>query len=235
MSYTLNETHGMHNGQIEVICGPMFSGKTEELIKRLRRAQIARQKVIVFKPCIDKRYDETKIVSHSAQRLHSIPIDCITQIPERLARYPTAGVVGIDEAQFFDDRVVEIAEDLANKGIRVVVAGLDQDYLGNPFGPIPKLLAVAESITKQLAVCMVCGAPAGRSQRVHARQLNLRLGKQETSLEQPSEEQVLVGAAEVYEARCRRCFVKGIDTPSQPLPPEETFEEFVQPSTEPTQ
>ena len=233
MSYMLNDRPGMPSGQIEVICGPMFSGKTEELIKRLRRAQIARQKVIVFKPCIDKRYDETKIVSHSAQRLHSIPIDCITQVPERLARYPSAGVVGIDEAQFFDDRVVEIAEDLANKGLRVVVAGLDQDYLGNPFGPIPNLLAIAESITKQLAVCMVCGAPAGRSQRVHARQLNLRLGKAPVSTE-PTKEQVLVGAAEVYEARCRRCFVKGIDTPSQPLPPEDTFEEFIQPTTEPT-
>jgi thymidine kinase len=225
VSYSVNDGSAVQSGQIEVICGPMFSGKTEELIRRLRRAQIARQKVVVFKPCIDNRYDETKIVSHSAQRLPSIPIDCISKVHKSLKKLPGAEVVGIDEAQFFDDRVVDVSEELANRGVRVVVAGLDQDYLGQPFGPIPKLLAVAESITKQLAVCMVCGAPAGRSQRVHARRPEAGLGSP-SSVQEDQTDQVLVGAAEVYEARCRRCFVRGIDTPSQPLPTEEALEEF---------
>lgn len=192
-------------GHIEVICGPMFSGKTEELIRRLRRAQIARQRVVVFKPKIDDRYDAVQIVSHSSQRLESLPIERASEI-EPLVRRHEPQVVGIDEAQFFDETLLDVVERLADRGTRVVVAGLDLDYLGRPFGPIPGLLAIAESITKQLAVCMVCGAPAARSQRVSA------------TLDErgPSGEQVLVGAGESYEARCRRCFVRGVDVPAAP-------------------
>lgn len=192
-------------GHIEVICGPMFSGKTEELIRRLRRAQIARQRVVVFKPRIDDRYDSVQIVSHSAQRLESLPIDDVSEIEPHVARHEPH-VVGIDEAQFFDERLLGVAERLADRGLRVVVAGLDLDYLGRPFGPIPSLLAIAESITKQLAVCMVCGAPAARSQRVS-----------EVLEASDRDGQVEVGAAERYEARCRRCFVRGLDVPSAPL------------------
>ena len=193
----------MPSGHIEVICGPMFSGKTEELIRRLRRAQIARQRVVVFKPTIDDRYDPEDIVSHSSQRLQSVPIESAGEI-EPLVRSLEPQVIGIDEAQFFSGELVEIAERIADGGVRVLVAGLDLDYLGRPFGPIPALLAVAEFITKQLAVCMVCGAPAARSQRVSP-----YLGR-------VSDEQVLVGAQDSYEARCRRCFVRDIDVPSSP-------------------
>lgn len=196
---------GGHSGRVEVICGPMFSGKTEELIRRLRRAQIARQNVLVFKPAIDDRYDAVEIVSHSDLRLPSQPIDRAEQIDAYVQDRPGLNVVGIDEAQFFDQSLIEIVERLADSGVRVVVAGLDQDYLGQPFGPIPKLLAVAEQITKQLAVCMVCGEPAGRSQRVHPEAHALSDGG----------DQVLVGAQDSYEARCRRCFVRGIDHPSR--------------------
>lgn len=193
----------MPTGRIEVICGPMFSGKTEELIRRLRRAEIARQRVVVVKPSIDDRYDARDIVSHSAQRLESIPVQTLDDI-EDVARRLEPHVLGVDEAQFFDEGLVELAERIADRGARVILAGLDLDYLGKPFGPIPALLAVAESITKQLAVCMVCGEPAARSQRV-----SHQLGTQ-------SEDQVLVGAQDAYEARCRRCFVRGIDVPSRP-------------------
>lgn len=192
-------------GHIEVICGPMFSGKTEELIRRLRRAQIARQRVVVFKPKIDDRYDEVQIVSHSSQRLESLPIETVAEIEPLVQRYEPQ-VVGIDEAQFFDESLLDTVEALADRGIRVVVAGLDLDYLGRPFGIIPGLLAIAESITKQLAVCMVCGAPAARSQRVSV-----------TLEEAGRDGQVEVGAAESYEARCRRCFVRGLDVPAAPL------------------
>lgn len=193
----------MPSGHIEVICGPMFSGKTEELIRRLRRAQIARQRVVVFKPKIDNRYHEEDIVSHSSQRLQSLPIEDALEIEPLVGRHEPQ-VIGIDEAQFFSQELVDISERVADRGVRVLVAGLDLDYLGQPFGPIPALLAVAEIITKQLAVCMVCGAPAARSQRVSP-----HLGRM-------NEEQVLVGAHDSYEARCRRCFVRGIDVPSSP-------------------
>jgi len=194
----------------------MFSGKTEELIRRLRRAQIARQSVLVFKPRIDDRYHAIAIVSHSAQKLESIPVDGVEGIASALAAHRgPLDVVGIDEAQFFDDALVDLVDRLADQGARVILAGLDQDYLGQPFGPIPRLLSVAESITKQLAVCMVCGAPASRSQRVHPRATQVT--STDGSIDEEKLAQVLVGAADAYEARCRRCFVRGIDTPSHPV------------------
>jgi len=173
-------------GWIEVICGPMFSGKTEELIRRLKRAQIARQRVQIFKPALDDRYARGSIVSHSAQQLESTPVARADEILGLL--HPETEVVGIDEVQFLRGNVVGVCETLADAGCRVVVAGLDQDYTGKPFEPMPVLLALAEFITKQLAICVVCGNPAGRSQRIVAQGA-----------------QVLVGAAEAYEARCRSC------------------------------
>ena len=173
-------------GWIEVIAGCMFSGKTEELIRRIRRAQIARQNVAIFKPKIDNRYSADHIVSHSDAKLLSTAVDGSAEI-FRLAS--DAQVVGIDEGQFFDMGIVEVAERLADAGKRVIIAGLDQDFRGKPFEPMPQLLAVAEYITKTLAICVVCGNPADRTQRTT-----------------PAHERVLVGAKEVYEARCRRCF-----------------------------
>lgn len=175
----------VNTGWIEVVTGCMFSGKTEELIRRLRRASIAKQKVVIFKPQIDVRYSNTKIVSHSEQSLPSILIADVNEILE-LAK--DAEVVGIDEAQFFDNSLIDICNKLANDGKRVIVAGLDQDYQGIPFEPIPHLLAVAEYITKTLAICVNCGNPADRTQRIIK-----------------SEERVLVGASDSYEARCRKC------------------------------
>lgn len=172
-------------GWIEVVAGCMFSGKTEELIRRLRRAQIARQKVIIFKPKIDNRYSTNQIVSHNTQALESIVIEKAAEI---LTLVKDAQVVGIDEAQFFDMSVVGICEKLANEGRRVIVAGLDQDYRGVPFEPMPQLLSVAEYITKTLAICVVCGNPADRTQRKIA-----------------NADRVVVGAADSYEARCRKC------------------------------
>lgn len=174
-------------GGIEVICGSMFSGKTEELIRRLVRARIARQGVQAFKPSIDDRYGRDHVVSHNGQRIPSVEIESAAEILA-LVRDDTR-VVGIDEAQFLGMALVPVVEELANRGIRVLVAGLDQDYKGRPFEPIPQLLAIAESVTKTMAVCMVCGAPANRTQRMVA-----------------AEERVLVGAGEAYEARCRRCW-----------------------------
>jgi thymidine kinase len=164
----------------------MFSGKTEELIRRLRRAQIARQEVKIFKPRVDTRYAEDRIVSHNTQYLDSIVIDKPAEIIKQVG---TAQVIGIDEAQFFDDDLLPACESLANAGKRVIVAGLDQDYRARPFGPMPQLLALAEYITKTLAICMVCGNPADRTQRI----------TKEQAL-------VVVGAQNVYEARCRKCF-----------------------------
>lgn len=174
-------------GWIEVICGSMFSGKSEELIRRLRRAVIARQKVQAFKPTTDDRFSVDHIVSHDQNRLAGITVATSADILAHVER--DTQVVGIDEAQFFDLSLVEVCEELANRGIRVVVAGLDQDYLGRPFEPIPQLLAVAESITKTMAICVRCGALANRSQRLVA-----------------GRERVLVGAEAAYEPRCRRCF-----------------------------
>jgi len=174
-------------GWIEVICGSMFSGKTEELIRRLRRATIARQKVQVFKPVLDNRYDAERIVSHNSATLDSMPLIEIEQIFDHL-RLETE-VVGIDEAQFFDESLVTVCEKLADRGIRVIVATLDQDFRGKPFPPTPELMAVAEYVTKMLAICVVCGNPANRSQRISG-----------------GTSRVQVGTADSYEARCRRCF-----------------------------
>ncbi len=172
-------------GWIEIIAGCMFSGKTEELIRRLRRAQIAKQNVKIFKPKIDIRYSEDSIVSHSEQSLPSILINDANDI---LKYSEDAHVIGIDEAQFFNSDLIYVCNKLADNGKRVIVAGLDQDYTGSPFEPIPQLLAMAEYITKTLAICVVCGNPADRTQRKTA-----------------SSERVIVGAADIYEARCRKC------------------------------
>ena len=173
-------------GHIEVICGSMFSGKTEELIRRLRRSQIAKQRVEIFKPSIDKRYSESEIVSHNEQKIPSMVVETAEQI---LLFSADADVIGIDEAQFFDINLVEVCQKLADDGKRVIVAGLDTDYRGIPFEPIPQLLAIAEYITKTLAVCMKCGAPANRTQRI-------TIGV----------DRVLVGETDLYEARCRNCY-----------------------------
>jgi thymidine kinase len=174
------------SGWIEVICGSMFSGKTEELIRRLRRATIARQKVLAVKPKIDTRFNDTEIISHSKLSIPSITIQKSEDILKHVDE--DTKVVGIDEVQFLDAGIVEICQQLADRGVRVICAGLDQDYRGIPFEPVPQLLAIAEYITKTLAICMVCGNPANRTQRlVH------------------SSERILVGAADAYEARCRRC------------------------------
>jgi thymidine kinase len=207
----------MLRGHVEVICGPMFSGKTEELIKRLRRAHIARQAAIVFKPAIDDRYDAADVVSHSSLRIESMPVRDSAGIEEVLKQHGKVGVVGIDEAQFFDDGIVDVIDRLADRGVRVVVAGLEQDYLCRPFGPMPRILCSAESVTKQLSVCMVCGAPASRSQRVRRERPQPPLPG--VSGDRPGGaggdgDTILVGGDDSYEARCRRCYVKGIDVPS---------------------
>jgi len=175
-----------HTGWIEVVCGGMFSGKTEELIRRIRRAVIARQKVELFKPKIDTRYSETEVVSHDMQK---IPSRVITKPKQILNFALEAQVVGIDEAQFFDKSLVKVCQTLANMGKRVIVAGLDQDYRGIPFDPIPELLAIAEYITKTHAICVICGNPANHTQRLT-----------------DSKGKVVIGADEAYEARCRNCF-----------------------------
>jgi thymidine kinase len=172
-------------GWIEVIAGCMFSGKTEELIRRLRRAKIAKQEVRIFKPKIDSRFSNSDIVSHSEQSLPSVLIDDAKEI---LKYSGEAEVIGIDEAQFFSYDIVEVCNKLANDGKRVIIAGLDQDYRGIPFEPMPQLLAIAEYITKTLAICMVCGNPADKTQR-----------------KTTASERVVVGASELYEARCRKC------------------------------
>ncbi len=177
-------------GWIEVVCGSMFSGKTEELIRRVRRALLGRQRVQVFKPKIDARYDPTRITSHSAMAIEAEVVSEVSEIRARV--HADTQVVGIDEAQFFTSDLVPLCQELANRGVRVVVAGLDQDYMGRPFDPIPQLLAVAEEITKCQAVCAKCGDPANHSQRI--------AGKAE---------RIQVGAAESYEARCRACFEPG--------------------------
>jgi thymidine kinase len=175
------------DGSIEVICGSMFSGKTEELIRRLRRAEIARQRIQVFKPTIDERYSEEQLVSHSDMRLSSQVVERAKDILKKLR--PATEVIGIDEGQFFDRGLVDVCNSLANRGKRVIVAGLDKDYLGKPFEPMPQLMAIAEYIEKTLAVCMRCGKPANCTQRIVE-----------------NAHRVLVGSTGKYEARCRRCF-----------------------------
>lgn len=178
------------SGSVEVVCGSMFSGKTEEMIRRLRRAVIAKQKVQVFKPVIDIRYNETKVTSHAGVDFDAIPINKSVEILDHLKVDTT--VVGVDEAQFFDDRIVEVIEEMANRGIRVIVTGLDMDFRGEPFGCIPELLARADKIDKLQAICMKCGEPANRTQRL--------VDGKPARFDDPI---VIVGASEMYEARCR--------------------------------
>lgn len=195
-----------HIGWIEVVCGPMFSGKSEELIRRLRRAKIARKRVQVFKPTLDDRYSLDEIVSHGDQRMKST---VVTTANEILAQ--TDGrtqVIGIDESNFFGPELADVATRLADSGKQVIVAGLDTDYLGRPFSPMPELLCLAESITKALAICMRCGNPAKHTQRLVE-----------------SEDLIVVGASGMYEARCRRCFEPGI--------PKQEMLDFARPLTLP--
>ncbi|WP_257309159.1 thymidine kinase [Geothrix fuzhouensis] len=173
-------------GSLEVICGPMFSGKSEELIRRIKRAIIAKQKVQVFKPALDDRYDVSAIASHSQRKHDAVPVKDSVELARHLD--PEAQVIALDEVQFMDEGLIPIIEDLANRGVRIIAGGLDQDSNGEPFGIMPILLAKAEYVTKLQAICMVCGALAGRTQRM------VQTGGQ-----------VLVGAAEAYEARCRHC------------------------------
>jgi len=174
------------NGSIEVICGSMFSGKTEELIRRLRRALIAKQNVEIFKPKTDTRYDENSVVSHDLNSIQSTPVENAASI---LLLSSNTEVVGIDEAQFFDDELPDVCNTLANRGIRVIIAGLDMDFQGKPFGPMPVLMSIAEVVNKVHAVCLQCGGPATYSYRTV-----------------PSESKILLGEKESYEPRCRTCF-----------------------------
>ena len=183
------ESPHLRTGWIEVVCGSMFSGKTEELIRRLNRARIARLKVAIFKPSIDTRYHEEDIVSHNLAIIKSKPVQKASQILELAAGYD---VVGVDEAQFFDSGIVEVCDELANQGQRVIVAGLDMDFSGKPFGCMPQLMTIAEYVTKVHAICVVCGDIAHYSYRLV-----------------PSKERVLLGEMDSYEARCRRCFMLG--------------------------
>ena len=183
-------------GWIEVITGSMFSGKSEELIRRLRRAQIARQRVQIFKPAVDTRYADDHIVSHGELRIPSEQAHSSAELVSKVR--DDAEVVGIDEGQFFDAGLPAACSQLAARGVRVIVAGLDQDYLGKPFEPMPQLLAIAEFITKTRAICMVCGNPANHTQRLVQ-----------------SRDRVLLGAGGTYEARCRRCFDPTLSSPSR--------------------
>jgi thymidine kinase len=182
-------------GWVEVIVGSMFSGKSEELIRRLNRASIARQRVQVFKPRIDARYSVEEIASHSGQKHLSRPVTTAAELREQV--HPDTQVVGIDEGQFFDAEIVEVVNSLANSGRRVIIAGLDQDYTGKPFEPMPQLLCIAEYITKIHAICVKCGATANFTQRTVE-----------------SDARVEVGASDKYEARCRQCFVPHSDSPT---------------------
>ena len=179
------------SGCIEVICGSMFSGKTEELIRRLRRAQFANQKIEIFKPAIDNRYSDVEVVSHDFHKITSRPIK---DASEMLSIAPDIEVVGIDEAQFFGDNLVEICQSLANRGVRVIAAGLDTDYLGKPFGPMPRLLAVAEDVQKVHAICVKCGNLANHSHRLSK-----------------SDELVVLGEKDTYEPLCRECYNKALE------------------------
>jgi thymidine kinase len=177
-------------GWIEVVCGSMFSGKTEELIRRLNRAKIANQKIEIFKPSVDVRYDETAVVSHNQNSIHSTPVISSLNI---LLMCGDANVIGIDEAQFFDNELVFVCEKLAEQGVRVIVAGLDMDYLGKPFGPMPALMAIAEYVTKVHAICMVCNDIATHTYR-----------------KTDDNNLVMLGELDTYEARCRFCFNDGM-------------------------
>lgn len=185
---------GKNDGWIEVICGSMFSGKSEELIRRVHRVQIAKKKVQVFKPTIDTRYSIQYIYSHNGTKIEAINISNSKELLEKTE--PDTEVIAIDEAQFYDKGIVTICQKLADQGRRVIVAGLDQDFRGEPFGPIPELLAVAEYIDKLQAICMICGSPASRTQRL----VNSKPAKYSDPI-------ILIGAKETYEARCRKCHV----------------------------
>lgn len=184
----------INHGYIEAVVGPMYSGKSEELIRRLKRAKIAKQNVVVFKPKIDDRYSKDDVVSHSGEAINAIPIDESTEIYDHIDN--RTQVVGIDEVQFFDDKIVDVAIELADRGIRVIAAGLDMDFKGEPFGPTPRLLAVAEFVDKIQAICSVCGQPANRSQRL--------INGEPARYDDPI---IQVGAVESYEARCRKCHI----------------------------
>ncbi|MGL4911994.1 MAG: thymidine kinase [Romboutsia sp.] len=184
----------VNHGYIEVVIGPMYSGKSEELIRRIKRARIAKQNIVVFKPQIDDRYSKENVVSHSGDSVGAIPISNSKDIYNHIDS--KTQVVGIDEVQFFDEEIVNIAVDLAYKGIRVIAAGLDMDFKGEPFGPTPKLLAIAEFVDKIQAICSVCGQPATRSQRL--------INGEPARYDDPI---IQVGAVESYEARCRKCHV----------------------------
>lgn len=179
------------SGCIEVVCGSMFSGKTEELIRRLRRAQFANQKIAIFKPSIDKRYSDVEVVSHDFHKITSRPVKKAAQM---LDIEPDVQVVGIDEAQFFGEELVDVCQTLANRGVRVIAAGLDTDFMGVPFGPIPKLMAVAEDVQKVHAICVKCGNLANHSHRLSK-----------------SKDLVLLGEKDVYEPLCRECFNKALE------------------------
>lgn len=179
-----------HSGSIEVVCGSMFCGKTDELIRRLRRATIAKQKVIVFKPSIDNRYEEQRVASHAGSTFDAIPINHARDIHTHIT--PDVTVVGVDEAQFFDEEIIPVVSALADQGIRVIVAGLDQTFKGEPFGCMPVLMALAERVDKLQAICMTCGEPASRTQRL--------VNGQPAKYDDPI---IIVGASEMYEARCR--------------------------------
>ncbi len=179
-------------GWIEVICGSMFSGKTEELIRRLRRAKIAKQKIQVFKPAIDTRYADREVTSHNGMQIEALPVEGTTQLRRMIA--PETTVIAVDEAQFFDDDIVPFCEHLADRGLRVIVAGLDMNFRGEPFGPMPALMARAEQVTKLQAICVECGGPASRTQRL--------IDGEPAAYDDPV---IFVGASEVYEARCRGC------------------------------
>ena len=200
--YTRDE-RGQRRGWIEVVCGSMFSGKTEELIRRLRRARIAKQRVEIFKPATDTRYAELfgdeAVVSHDE---NAIPSQIVHSADQLFLLAGDAEVIGVDEAQFFGIELVDVCQRLARDGRRVIVAGLDQDYRGQPFEPVPQLMAVAEHVTKLHAICVHCGAPANHSQRIVAQ-----------------DDRVLVGEKEAYEPRCRRCFEPPTDPPTNPPAP----------------
>lgn len=203
--------HTHPTGWIEVICGSMFSGKTEELIRRMKRATIARQRVEIFKPSLDTRYHEDAVVSHDESAIPSTAVDTAEQI---LLLAGEASVIGIDEGQFFGMELVEVCQTLAREGRRIIVAGLDQDFQGRPFEPIPQLMAVAEHVTKLHAICVKCGAPANHSQRLST-----------------AGQRVLLGATDLYEPRCRRCFVPSAAPPPPSAPAtrandEETLKEI---------
>jgi thymidine kinase len=186
-------------GRIEVITGPMFSGKSEELIRRLKRARIARQRVACFKPDIDLRYHRTAIASHSEQTHEAVTVANVARLREKLyGQLPEVEVIGIDEGQFFDQSIVQLTGELVHLGKRILIAGLDTTFTGDPFGPIPALMAIADEVTKLSAVCIVCGAPAIHTQRLGA-----------------SRELVVVGAAGLYEARCRNCFRPYLEAPEE--------------------